>query len=107
MGRWKDRKIRLSAGPDYDALFEQLEQAVTQYRSILVENVMSDAGALQAVSSFLYKYRYIISKTKFFERGNQKTDCFIKIRENVKGQKNYLGIRSLYSKNYYLHDCGG
>ena len=45
---------------------------------------------------------YIISKTKFFERGNQKTDCFIKIRENVKGQKNYLGIRSLYSKNYYL-----
>ena len=52
MGRWKDRKIRLSAGPDYDALFEQLEQAVTQYRNHrIVEGMRVVVAALPVLDT--------------------------------------------------------
>ncbi len=107
MGRWNDRGIKIQAGSDYDALFEQLELAIRQYHTLSIEDVMSDAGIFQAISSFLYKYRYIVSKTEFFENGDHGIDCLIQVRENVKGEKNYLGTQSLYSEAYYLHDCGG
>ena len=50
MGRWKDRKIRLSAGPDYDALFEQLEQAFAGEREKLEQSLYLGALGLEPAS---------------------------------------------------------